>query len=82
VPTMPRAAAVLLTVSSLSVALPMLLAIQWALGANLGTPALSIPAMTATHGAANALGFTLLGVLGWRLVARADTAPATDERTR
>jgi hypothetical protein len=59
-------AKVLLVVSSVAVFVPMLLAVQWAVGANYGTPALSIPAMAQTHGAINALGFTLCGVMGWR----------------
>ncbi|MEX1163156.1 MAG: YndJ family transporter [Nitriliruptor sp.] len=62
--------------SAVSVVVPMLLAVQWAVGANLGTPALSIPVMAATHGAANAVGFCLLGVLGWR---RAATGAADAE---
>ncbi|WP_052666345.1 YndJ family transporter [Nitriliruptor alkaliphilus] len=70
VPTVPRSAAWLLGLSSVSVLVPMLLAVQWAVGTNLGTPALSIPHMAATHGVANAVGFALLGVLGWRLVPR------------
>jgi hypothetical protein len=48
----------------------MLLAVQWAVGHNLGTPALSIPDMVRFHGVANAVGFSLLGVLGWRLARR------------
>lgn len=74
VPTVPSPAAWLLGVSSVSVLVPMLLAVQWAVGANLGTPALSVPDMAATHGVANAGGFCLLGVLGWRLVRRDDRA--------
>lgn len=57
----------LLALSALAVVVPMLLAVQWAVGANLGTPALSIPDMARYHGIANAVGFALLGVLGWRL---------------
>lgn len=69
VPTVTATARVLLTVSSLSVLVPMLLAVQWALGANLGTPALSIADMARTHGVLNAFGFALTGIVGW-LVAR------------
>jgi len=61
------AAAVLLTIAACSVLVGMVLAVQWALGSTLGTPALSIPAMAATHGVLNGLGFALCGVLGWRL---------------
>ena len=56
----------LMAVSAISVFVPMLLAVQWAVGANYGTPALSIPAMGQTHGVLNAVGFTLCGVVGWR----------------
>ncbi|MGH3440886.1 MAG: YndJ family transporter, partial [Nitriliruptorales bacterium] len=65
-----RLAAALLAISALAVIVPMLLAVQWAVGANLGTPALSVPDMARTHGLANALGFSLLGLLGWRRLAR------------
>lgn len=60
-------ARVLLTVASYSVLAGMVLAVQWALGSTLGTPALSIPAMAATHGVLNGVGFALCGVIGWRL---------------
>lgn len=63
-----RASAWLLGVSAVSVIIPMILAVQWAIGQNLGTPALSIPGMARTHGVLNAIGFCLLGVLGWRRV--------------
>jgi hypothetical protein len=74
VPTVRPVAAWALGASAVSVLVPMLLAIQWAIGANLGTPALSIPHMAATHGVANAVGFALLGVLGWRVVRRDGSA--------
>lgn len=70
-------ARLLLTVSSLTVLVPMLLAVQWAVGNNLGTPALSIPAMARTHGVANAIGFAGLGMLGWWRV-----GPLTGSRPR
>lgn len=66
-PVAVGAARVLLTVAACSVLVGMVLAVQWALGSTLGTPALSIPAMTATHGLLNGVGFALCGVLGWRL---------------
>lgn len=75
VPTVRPLAAWPLGASAVSVLVPMALAVQWAVGANLGTPALSIPQMAATHGVANAVGFALLGVLGWRLVRRDRPAP-------
>lgn len=63
-----RLARSLLVVSALAVLVPMVLALQWAIGWNFDTPALSIPMMARTHGVVNALGFTLCGVLGWRRV--------------
>jgi hypothetical protein len=60
-----RTSRVLLIVSSLAVVVPMALAVQWAVGWNYGTPALSIPAMARTHGVLNAVGFSMCGVLGW-----------------
>ena len=56
----------LLAVSAVALLGPMVLAVQWAVGWNYGTPALSIPAMARTHGVLNAVGFALCGVCGWR----------------
>ncbi len=53
-----------LRLAALAVLVPMLLALQWALGATLGWPALSIPMMERTHGVVNALLFALPAVLG------------------
>ena len=61
-------ARLLLAVSSIAVLVPMVLAVQWAVGWNYGTPALSIPVMARTHGVLNAVGFALCGVWGWRRV--------------
>jgi hypothetical protein len=66
VPSVDRLSAGLLAVSSIAVLAPMFLAVQWAVGVTFGTPALSIPDMVRFHGITNAVGFTLLGVLGWR----------------
>lgn len=66
----------LLAISAVAVLAPMVLAVQWAIGWNFGTPALSIPAMAQTHGVANAVGFALCGVLGWRRVQPAAVASA------
>lgn len=55
----------LFAVSAASVVVPMVLAVQWAVGHVYGTPALSVPQMAWTHGLLNALGFCLFGVLGW-----------------
>lgn len=60
----------LLVVSAAAVLVPMVLAVQWAIGWNFGTPALSIPMMARTHGVANAFGFALCGVMGWRRLVR------------
>lgn len=79
-PTAGRLPATLLTVSSLAVLVPMLLAVQWAVGANLGTPALSIPAMTRTHGLVNALAFALPATIGWRLLQHAGSHTPDDGR--
>lgn len=68
--TVHRQARALLTIMACSVVVPMALAVHWAVGTNLGLPALSIPAMAATHGALNAFGVTLTGVLGWRQALR------------
>ncbi len=56
----------LLALSAVAVFVPMVLAVQWAVGNNFGTPHLSVPDMARTHGVANALGFSLCGVVGWR----------------
>ena len=74
-----RLARWLLGVSAVAVLVPMVLAVQWAVGWNFDTPALSIPMMARTHGVANALGFALCGVLGWRRLLRGESEP-TDGR--
>jgi hypothetical protein len=69
-----RVAATLLGASSAAVIAPMLLASWWAIGATTPLPAPSVPIMARTHGLANALGFTLLGVIGWRRLHRGAAA--------
>jgi hypothetical protein len=59
-----RGPAVLLAVSGLAVWLPMVLAVAWACGQHWRVPALSVPDMARTHGLANALAFTLCGLVG------------------
>ena len=84
-PRFAGAPRILLVVSALATLAPMVLAVQWAAGSAFGTPALSIPAMALWHGLANAVGFVLLGVLGWRLAAldRPDPGGAAElSRTR
>lgn len=56
---------VLLATSSLSVIVALGLAVAYALGQWLGTPAPSLPVMVRTHGLLNAAGFGLAGTLGW-----------------
>ena len=63
----PTSARVCLIIAAGSVAIAMLLALQYAFGQRFGTPALSIQAMVRTHGLLNGFGFTLGGLLGWRL---------------
>ena len=58
-------ARVLLGVSALAVAAPMVLAVFWAAGQHYDVPALDVPAMARIHGTLNAFGFTLAGLLGW-----------------
>ncbi|MBW3659214.1 MAG: YndJ family protein [Actinobacteria bacterium] len=59
----------LLVLAAVVVIAPMVLAVQWAAGSVLGTPALGIPTMARTHGLANAFGFALPGLVAWSLVA-------------
>lgn len=66
VPTTHGAAATFLVISSASVVVAMGLAVAYALGQWLGTPAPSLPVMARTHGVLNSAGFGLCGVLGWR----------------
>jgi uncharacterized protein (UPF0548 family) len=66
----PRGERVLLAISGLAIWAPMVLAIAWAAGQHWNIPVLSIPAMARTHGAANATGFVLCGLLAHRRAAR------------
>jgi uncharacterized protein (UPF0548 family) len=66
--TLPRAARGLLAISGATIGLPMVLAIDWAAAQRWPIPALSIGAMAATHGVANAIGFALCGLGGRRAV--------------
>jgi hypothetical protein len=56
----------LLMISASVLAVTMLLALNWAFGEATGLPHLPIAWMAATHGALNAFGFALCGVLAWR----------------
>jgi hypothetical protein len=57
-------ATVLLAISGLAIWVPMILAVAWAAGQHWPVPMLSIPDMERTHGVANALAFSLCGLLG------------------
>ena len=61
-----RLTAALLGCSALVLAASMVLAVSWALGEATGLPHPSLGWMAATHGVANALGFALCGMVGWR----------------
>jgi hypothetical protein len=67
----PGRAAVALAFSAMSVVAAMLLALSYAFGQWLGTPAPSLETMARTHGVLNAVGFAFSGVVGWILVAGA-----------
>jgi hypothetical protein len=66
---MPMPSRLLLAVSAVSVPIAMVLAVDFAIGGLLGTPALSIDTMARTHGVLNGVGFSLFGLLGWRAAA-------------
>lgn len=53
-------------IAAVVLVLTMLLALDWALGHVYDVPHLSLTWMAATHGAGNALGFGLCGMLAWR----------------
>jgi YndJ-like protein len=62
----PATGRTLLVVAALSPAVPMVLAVQWALAQHSGLPALGIQTMAATHGVLNAT-FVVSGLVGWLL---------------
>lgn len=66
----PFKARVLLGISIVSIPISMVLAVLYALGEFYGTAWISIPTMAETHGALNAVGFSLCGLLGWFCVKR------------
>jgi hypothetical protein len=65
-----RLTATLLGTSAVVLAASMVLAVTWALGEATGTPHPSLTWMAATHGVANALGFAVCGLAGWRRTGR------------
>lgn len=66
------AARALLAVSGLAIWVPMVLAVAWAAGQHWSIPILSIPDMARTHGVANAVAFSLCGLLGRRAMTPAE----------
>jgi hypothetical protein len=75
----PRPGRLLLAVSGLSLLLGMGLAALYAWGTYWGPAWLDIPLMLRTHGAINALGFALPGLLAWNLAADGWRAEARRE---
>jgi hypothetical protein len=63
-----RSTATLLSVSAAVLLASMVLALSWALGEATGLPRPSLAWMAATHGVANALGFALCAMVGWRRI--------------
>lgn len=58
---------VLLTISAVALFAGMILAATWALSQKDSRFAITIEAMARSHGTLNALGFGLVGLLGWRI---------------
>lgn len=73
--SMPMIPRFLLFASGLSVLVPMCLAVAYAGGAFMSRVWVDILQMFQFHGAFNALGFSLLGLLGWSLLGNVDSAP-------
>jgi hypothetical protein len=65
---MSALARALMATSGLSLLVPMALAALYALGSFEGVARVDIEAMLRYHGAVNALGFALLGLLSWHLI--------------
>jgi len=63
----PTPARILLRLSGLTPLVPMVLAVEYSAGRVFGFPTLDIHAMALIHGDLNALGFSLLGLLGWSI---------------
>lgn len=63
----PASRRVLLAASGIAVWAPMVLAVAWAAGQHWDVPSLSVPAMVPWHGAPNAVGFVICGLLASRL---------------
>jgi hypothetical protein len=72
-------ARVLLQVASAAVFAGMVLSGTYAIADFLGSDVLTIPQMARTHGILNAVGFCMLGLLGW-LVENSSQSPASDRQ--
>jgi YndJ-like protein len=68
----PGVGRLLLRLSAASVVLPMVLAVEYSVGRELGLPTLDTQSMALIHGDLNAVGFAWLGLLGWWLIRRAN----------
>jgi hypothetical protein len=71
-----RAATPLLMIASASLVVTMAAACTYALGEFLGRALVTIPQMALVHGVANALGFSLCGLLAWTVAAVPARVPA------
>jgi YndJ-like protein len=74
----PRVAQLLVTLSAASVLFAMVFAAVWAIGEFPLQPFVHLAQMAKFHGTANALGFTVCGLLGWTL----SNHRVTDETVR
>lgn len=68
VPRVSARSAFLLRVSAWSTLVTMSLAVAYSVGQWAGAPSPSLPAMVWTHGILNGIGFSLAGLVGWRLI--------------
>jgi hypothetical protein len=64
-PRLPSVPRWLLTVSSVSVFIPMLLGVDYALSREIAIPALDLRTMAIVHGDLNAVLYALIGLAGW-----------------
>ena len=69
----PRSAQVLVALSAASVLFAMIFAGAWAIGEYPLQPFVHLAQMAKFHGTANALGFTVCGLLGWTIAGRGAT---------
>ena len=67
-PRTPAAARWLLTISSITVIIPMLLGLDFALARVFPIPALDLRTMAIVHGNLNAVAYALVGLVGWNMV--------------